>query len=53
MRLPLTRCREEKVKMYRIPRDGKDLMLINEVMQRYVTEHYYLVLLAFCSLYIL
>ncbi|TNV79448.1 hypothetical protein FGO68_gene6878 [Halteria grandinella] len=44
---------DEKVKLFRFPRGADDLRLINSVIQRYVTDHYYHVLLAFCSLYIL
>lgn len=45
--------REEKVKLYRFPRGADDLRLINSVIQRQTQDHYYHVLLAFCSLYIL
>ncbi len=38
--------------MYRIPRNGEDLRLINSVLQIYTEHHFYHVLAAFCSVYI-
>jgi hypothetical protein len=44
--------REQSAKFYIIPKNGNDLMDIFSVIEAYSTDHFLLVALTYCSVYV-
>ena len=43
---------EQKVKLLRFPKNGEDLREMNDVIQFYKQDYFYLVIIAYISIYI-
>ena len=43
---------EQKVKLLRFPKNGEDLREMNDVIQFYQQDHFYLICIAYVSIYI-